>query len=427
MQNSPTSPERTPPQLPTPPDWRMEPELAQPQPRRRWAEFNEYRGDPGSAGKFWSGLTAIAVGFYLGFQEPPGKSRQDFYLFLGPVMALMAWMAFKGARDYFRSIRRNRDFYQYGQPFAGRVTDLQIIPVSHSHGTPDTYAHVAEVEGPDPATGQPASWSFSSRQMSIMEYRRYAFSFLIGDPVTLLFHPHHGVTLYALMGIRPDIGLLPKPNADDIVKESRRGLFIVAATYALLMGPPACILRWGDKYLPLAPPQLWSILPWALTGGTLGLLVYRRFRRKFREEIEEYNKERQRAQRCGEAMMPAFETLEKPAARVLHKLLAHASSVLLPLFAAGEMVLVGCYLNGKLDRSAPSDIPVIVDRVHDYKEHRTYYYYFPSEPGQSHFLERPYSQVIPIQPGPAVAELRAGRFGMPWVGHLRQESATTPP
>ena len=101
LQPSPESSEPAGPQPPTAPAWRMEPELAQPQPRRRWAEFNAYRGDPGSVSKFLTGLVGIAASLYVILREPRSEVRQEYLLVLAPILAFFAWLAAKGARGYF--------------------------------------------------------------------------------------------------------------------------------------------------------------------------------------------------------------------------------------------------------------------------------------------------------------------------------------
>ncbi len=72
-------------------------------------------------------------------------------------------------------------------------------------------------------------------------------------------------------------------------------------------------------------------------------------------------------------------------------------------------------------------VPVLVDRMYYTQESQVIDYRFDPAAGESHTLRLSISKAIPVQPGPAVAELRPGRFGMPWVGHIRQESITPQP
>ena len=421
-----TSPQPGPPQLPTPPGWRMEPELAQPQPRRRYAEFNEFRGDPKSVSKFLTGLLGVASSLYVILREPRIEVRQEYLLLLTPFLAFCAWLSIKGARAYFQCIHRNKDFYRYGQPFAGRVSDLAIVPATYRNGSPVTYMHTAQVEGVDPQTKQATSWTFSSRELGILEYMKYAFSFCRGDWVTLLSHPRHGVTLYSLLGVRPDIGLIRKADPGNNERRKRIVVAGLVAIFALLFGPSLFILFTGSSYIPLNLID-YPAMPWMLAGAVLGVLARYAFQRLDRMDREYHRREQDNARSSGRAIPPDLNAYDAPWARALNKESSRLSPVPAPLLVAGEMLLVGMYLNGRLDQSAPVDVPVLVDRMNYTQDDQVIDYRFAPATGETHTLRLPISKAIPVQPGPAVAELRPGRFGMPWVGHLRQEPGEAQP
>ena len=413
----------TPPAFPVGPEnWKLEPELDQTLPRRFSADLNPIRGDTRYLHYAYSAMVGFGVSFYLLLRGDAGMSRES--LLQSQVFAWIMLSGFLGWNlyKYLKVGKTRKLLFEEGLPFPGRVVMTELLPVTFLHGQATEFVCSVDVTGLHPATGQEQTWTFSSRKFSHLQSKSLTISCRKGDGVTLLHHPGRpelGIEMYAMMGLRSDLGLIKKPAAPgetDWWQAIPGPLFYLL----ILFGPALFVFQYGDGYMPLrvfTPP----VVPWMAAGAIAGWLLSRRLRADIRREKAREERALQEAIARGEPVLIDPAATEKPWMRRLRTSLRPLFGFGLPLFGAGVLLLICIYLNGRLDQRAATEVPVEIEEIWNGGNYQFVRYHWVAEDAESNRLQRPIGDPLDLRPGRAVADVRPGRFGIPWVQTLRQD------
>lgn len=403
-----------------PTDYAFEPELTTPPPRPIPPELRQGRHATKQRRVAWGFLTAAVV---CGLASQLGIVR-TWGLYLLPLQYLhvAALICVLVAVITFLVARYRRGPYVYveeGIALIARVRALELRPTMIMNAQPAAYQFLAEIEYADPETGEVVLAEVLSNEFSAALKDRLTTSFHVGDYATAVYlpqDPERTLRLYGFLDLRPELGVVLREGATET------GALTIALTVAAAFGIFG-VLFWNLYALQRYGPVTWTwglAIPFAigavmLGGGLLAWLAWQTVRI-----------ERQRAERNAEA---AGGPIEPPA--VAKPSWFGAQGLFLAIImAAGALLLGGstalCWAltaNAWFDDSLPQFRPVRIEQfvetthsliIRDY----TIEYRFVDDDAEKHtFLTTP-EEIDQFGAPIGVAEVRAGRFGWPWVRSL---------
>lgn len=316
-------------------------------------------------------------------------------------------------------------FFIHGTPSAARIVDLALVPTRVVNGQEAEFRYVAAISRHD-AQGQLVLAETRSDPISPLRNELTACTYRVGDYVTALSlgaGAREKLRLYGFLGLVPGVGLVPK----------HRQKSLAAVLGSVLLGAAIFfILFWNvwafSRYEPIAfelEQFLWPALAGAvLIGGGVLVAMFVNQRR-----VEARREARNRAAlAAGEAIEAA------PGKRGWfgnHGPILAATLLLgAPLLGAVIAICWALSANALLDRSPPVPTPaylVEMSQTTHYLIFRTYTisYLLSGDDEPQDFLSDPRHMDLFDSPQ-AVATVRAGRFGWPWVEDLRPSDPSDP-
>lgn len=401
-----------------PENYRFEPELQGTPPRHVPEEFRQspyfVRQRNTVVRTIVAGVLCVACGQLPIFKE--------FGLYVLP-LAYLSWIGCGllviGAVVWLSSKSRRGpiQYVEEGIPLVARIRELVLRPTTVVNGQASTYAFTAGIEYRDPSTGAIVTGKAESRAFSASTKDRYRTSYRVGDYATALYlksNPAKTLRLYGFLELRPEIGLLQAGPAQP--PSLTKTVLGVAAIFALFF-----VLFWNvyafSKYQPLDMTFQQAAGPMAIGGLGLGggFLTWLALRQKgSRQELKVRN---EKALAAGEAV--ELET-RKRGLFGAHGMLMTVVLGFGALMLGGVIVLCWCFTaNAWLDKSTPESRPVEIvefwSTTHSFlfREYEIEYR-LADETKTRKMLSTP-AHMREFESRRAMAQVRAGRFGWPWV------------
>ncbi|HET7294691.1 MAG TPA: hypothetical protein VFM88_19875 [Vicinamibacteria bacterium] len=303
-----------------------------------------------------------------------------------------------------------------GLPLAVRVLDLVKTPTAIVNGSPTTHGFVARVLFRHPDSGETVSTDLKSNDFSSHRKDAYDTPFKVGDTVTAAYLPgrlEKTLRLYAFLELSPDLHLRARsaPSADSPWTQA----LLLAAIPAIFVVLFANVYAYG-RYHPVefeyrraaAPLAAGAIL---LGGGLLAGLYL-----AHRSEQERLRRRAEQAAAEGRAVELATPFLGRGAYGWAIRIAVALGAPLL----GGLTALCWCFMaNAWLDRSQAAPVPAtIVGRTMTthaflFREYELEYRLAGSD-ATLKLLTTP-EHLIGLRGPEAIAYVRRGRLGWPWV------------
>lgn len=401
-----------------PASYAFEPELLGPAPRPipellRQGPYAQRRRDAVRA------LLASGAGALL-LDAVPGVEVLGLYLlplaylswigFGALALAAFSWLDTRLRLGPFRYVRE-------GAPLVVRVVDLVKGPSRSVNGQPTHYAYTASVAFAHPETALPSAAQLRSDDFPASRRDDFDTPFRIGDYVTAVYLPgrlEKSLRLYAFLGLHPELSLRRRGAAAASPAQIAAGGLALAAILTVLF---ANVYAYG-RYEPLDFDYRQAALPIGAGALVFGGAAFYGLLRAHRRE-QRRTAERNRRAAAGEAVELAVPFLGTG----VHAWIMRLALLLgLPLLG-GVTALCWAFLgNAWLDGSPARPQPVRIDEMtmttHAllFREYELSYALEGSEEIQR-LLSTP-QHLSRFQHERAVAWVRAGRFGWPWVETL---------
>ncbi|HET6898180.1 MAG TPA: hypothetical protein VFK70_07525, partial [Vicinamibacteria bacterium] len=329
-----------------------------------------------------------------------------------------------GAAAYF-PLATHRGPFRYvreGLPLAARVLDIAKGPRTVINGQPSTHGLVATVSFRHPETGTVEVAQVKSNEFASSRKDAYDTPFKVGDDVTAVYLPNRlakTLRLYAFLELSPDVNL--RQSTTPVPSSPWRGALQIAAVPPILLVLFANVYAFG-RYEPvqfdfrraLAPGLAGAVL---LGGGVFAWLYlnHRNEQRRVRERAIV-------ARAAGKAVEAERPFLGTGFRGGLLRAVVAAGSLLL----GGVTAMCWCFMaNAWLDRSPARAVPAtivgmtMITHALMFREYELEYRLEGSAEKRK-LLTTP-QHLQSLGEGPAVAQVRDGGLGWPWV-----ETVTTP-
>ena len=402
----------------------FEPELTGPPPRPIPDRLSE---GPYPREQRTRALLLLAFGLLcLLLARAPGIDVLALYVLPLGYLSWIGLVLLAGAAAAYLPLALHRGPYRYvrdGLPLAVRVLDLVKGPRTIINGQPSTHGFVAAVGFPDPQTREVKVLAVKSNEFSSARKDAYDTPFKVGDDVTAVYLPgrlEKTLRIYAFLELSPEVNLRT-PSTAPAPASPGRTIAVLLAIPLLLLGALANVYAFG-RYEPVHFEFRRAAVPFlagaVVIGGGVFAALYLRHRR---EQI-----------RVRERAMVARATGK--AVEVETPFLGHGlyGGVLRVVVAAGSLLLGGvtavcwCFMaNAWLDpspaRAVPATIAGMTMTTHAFLFREYQLEYRLEGSTEKHkFLTTP-QHLLSLRDREAVAHLREGRLGWPWV-----ETVTTP-
>ena len=371
-------------------------------------------------------LLVVAGALCLLLSRTPGVDVLALYVLpLGYLFWIGLVLLAAGTAAYV-PVALHRGPFRYvrdGLPLAVRVLEVVKAPTAIVNGQPTTHGFVAMVGYRHPETGEPTVVAIKSNDFSSSRKEAYDTPFKVGDDVTAVYLPGRlakTLRLYAFLELSPDVNLRLRPSARTPTSPVKIAALVVAIP-ALFLALLANLYAFG-RYQPIefAFPQ--AVVP-AVTGALLlggGLFAALYFGHR-----AEQGRIRERAL----AALATGKAVEVGTPFMGHGLRAW---VLRVVVVAGSLLLGGltavcwCFMaNAWLDRSPSRPVPATIvgmtmtTHTFLFREYELEYR-LEGSAEKKKLLTTP-QHLSGLRDRQAVAHVRDGRFGWPWV-----ETVTTP-
>jgi hypothetical protein len=397
----------------------IEPEFQPDKPRPIPPELHEGRYARGRRRFFWGFLTAGVLCILS--ERLPFVATWGLYVlplqYLDWIGVACIVIAFAG-----RSMDRLRKGpYRYvieGTPLVVRVRQVGLQLKVVVNGQPSSYQFVALVEYRDPATQELVTVPTYSNEISAAAKDQLTTSYHAGDYATGVYLPgdlKKTLRLYGFLDLRPELGLIRRDGASEM------GLAAMLVLIGLLFGIFG-VLGWNlyafQRYHPLemtlAQQGPAFAVGAALVGGAMiAFLLKTQARERARRATRNL-----RAAASGGAI--EAEPPQKGWFGI-HGLFLGLVIGSGALGLGGLTFLCWCFTaNAWLDDSAAAPRAVLIEQVwtttHSFilREY-TIEYSFPKEKGVKHKLLSTPDEIRSFKLPVGVAQIRAGRFGWPWI------------
>lgn len=304
-----------------------------------------------------------------------------------------------------------------GEALPIQVLGLTKQPSVVVNGQESQFAFVVTAQTHHPDTGELVTVEIHSDNYSVYEKARCSTTLRVGDTATALYLPgafDTSLKLYGFLGLNPDVDYIRGAGRSRSLQETAAIALAVVITVALVLS-----LYTMERYGPLEFPVNGRTLFMAIAGALVGLaavaLGYVMQRRAARDQ----DARNMAAVAQGDALevgVPQggrWRTLE----RVVY---AGALVVGIPLLSAIIAVCGVLFVNGYLDRSAPTTVPVEIGERHTETHALVFRQYKVNYTLAGEEKER----ILSTSPGhlqrlgdyvAGVAFVRAGYFGWPWI------------
>jgi len=316
----------------------------------------------------------------------------------------------------FLAHRFGRGPYRYveeGVPIVARVRSLDLRPSALMNGQPSSYRYVATIEHPDPVTGEPQISEVMSNEIPAAVKDGMTTTYRVGDLATAVYlptDPVRSLRLYGFLDLRPGLGLVRRdggPGAGPL----KTALSVVLA-FGFLSALVWDLYAMG-RFSPIRMTSAQVLPPLAagavVLGGSMFWLMAREVRRKGQTVAD------------GEASGPSPAGEGRSGGRKLGGLLIALAGLML---IGGLTSLCWCYTaNALLDTSPPKRRPVKILRMVSvthrliFREYKIEYQFLDGDAATHSLLSSP-AQMARFRIPLAVAEVRRGRLGWPWVDDL---------
>lgn len=420
-----TSPTSTPPIEPKlgpfapPADHRFEPEFDVPAPRPFPGVFRSSRA-AARRRRIMVGLSAVVVVGAIFLISRPNARLLDRSLRLlitapvGIIVLLVIRMLHKDRVSLAR-------YATHGVPTVARIRTLELVP--GADGVTFLFRYRAKVEYVDPATGELAEFEDTSGMIPLGAVGRVRSSFRVGDYATAVSLPGDlagTIRLLGFLDLHPMIGVVSADGgAGDPIESTLRwdyGILLPLRLAALVLVFAA--FRIMFKFGPLRP-LVWSLaavvgagaVGFGLVGFGVTLVLYVRSVRRANEGVD-------RAIARGD-LAPS---LVVPARIRPHYVVMYGFMSV--IFSAFGTTAAAVTSNALLDASPAIPSPAVIDELEPPDTIGIFgaqvsggllgppverFGYFPSTPAEF--------EAIGLGK-PAVALVRAGRFGWPWIDRI---------
>ena len=305
-------------------------------------------------------------------------------------------------------------YASHGVPLVVRIVDLVMGPSLVVNGTPTQYAFTACVAFRHPETDVLATVQLRSEGFPTSQRGDYDTPFRVGDYVTALYLPgrfEKSLNLYAFLGLSPTACLRRRATTPASTWRIALGTLAVAALVLALFANVYAFGRYQPLDFDAQQVTVPAVLGAVFIGGT-GLLAIWLQRRREQRRLRERNA----CAAPGEAV-----EIDVPfgGSGVHGWMVRILLPVGIPLLGAVTAVAWAWLANAWLDASPPRPQPARVTEMtmttHALilREYTLTYALDGSEETQT-LLSTP-EQLMRFEGERAVAQVRAGRFGWPWV------------
>jgi hypothetical protein len=304
-----------------------------------------------------------------------------------------------------------------GLPLAARVVEIVKAPTAIVNGTPSTHGFVATVVFRDPESGELVQADVKSNDFSSARKDAYETPFKVGDDVTALYLPGRlwkTLRLYAFLELSPQVNLRPRTRraSDDSPWKVAALLALVPALFVVLF---ANVYAFG-RYHPVRFAYRQALVPMVAGGLVLGGALFAFLYLAHRSEQRALQRRALEAAVAGTAVETGTPFLGRGLYGWTLRVIVAAGAPLLGAVTA----LCWCFMaNAWLDRSPsrpePAAIVGLTMTTHALVLREYEIEYRLAGSGETHkLLTTP--EHCALFAGPrAVASVRAGRLGWPWV------------
>ena len=370
-------------------------------------------------------VLGVAGALCLLLSRTPGVDVLALYILpLGYLFWIGLVLLAAGAAAYVRlALHRGPFLYvRDGLPLAVRVLEVVKAPTAIVNGQPSMHGFVATVGYRHPETGEATVAAVKSNDFSSSRKEAYDTPFKVGDDVTAVYLPGRlakTLRLYAFLELSPDVNLR-NPSARPPTSAGKMAALVVAIP-ALFIALFANLYAFG-RYEPIQFAFREAVGP-AVTGALLlggGLFAALYFGHRAEQA------------RIRERALAALATGK--AVEIGTPFMGHGLRgwVLRVVVLAGSLLLGGltavswCFMaNAWLDRSPSRPVPATIvgmtmtTHTFLFREYELEYR-LEGSAGKRKLLTTP-QHLSGLSDRPAVAHVREGRLGWPWV-----ETVTTP-
>lgn len=316
------------------------------------------------------------------------------------------------------------EYFEKGKPTLARIDELSFGPTLIYNGTPTHYAYQAVVAYLDPTDGKQKQVATQTRSLGAGAKTTFDMTYKVGDYVTALFlaeKPKDSIRLMGFLELDPTQGLVKKNRgAETITVKDVAKLVGLAIAIPLFF----VVLLWNviafGRFQPLSETPSMYIWPFSL-GGVVGLVIVIASILHSRKGAKEKDARNQQALAEGKAVEHGSDSVwGQPGV---------GGWVVKILLAVGGPFLVGgiffCWamtLNAWFDTSPEeARIVLVTNRImvtHNgiFREYKVEYKFEFEDDGRS-WLCTP-DELAPLNVPVAVARVRKGAFGWPYVARI---------
>jgi hypothetical protein len=307
-----------------------------------------------------------------------------------------------------------------GLPLAARVVEIAKVPTAIVNGAPSTHGFVATVIFRDPETGDLAQADVKSSDFSSARKDAYETPFRVGDDVTAVYLPGRlwqTMRLYAFLELSPQVNLRPKTarGRQDSPWKVATLLALVPALFVVLFANVYAI----GRYHPIRFSYGQALAPMVAGGLVLGGALWACLYLAHRSEQRTLQRRALEAVDAGTAIEIGTPFLGSGFYGWSLRVIVAAGAPLLGAITT----LCWCFLsNAWLDRSPPQEEPATIvgmtmtTHALLFREYEIEYHLADAS-DTNKMLTTPEHCAL-FDGAAAVATVRAGRFGWPWVETL---------
>jgi hypothetical protein len=355
----------------------------------------------------------------------PGIDVLALYVLPLGYLSWIGLVALAAAAAAYLPLALHRGPYRYvrdGLPLAVRVLDLMKGPRVIVNGQPSTHGFVATVGFRDPQTGGVKVSAVKSNEFASARKDAYDTPFKVGDDVTAVYLPGRldkTLRLYSFLELSPDVNL--RQSTAPAPSSPWGTIAVLLAVPLLLLGAIANVYALG-RYEPVPFELRRAVVPFAAGAVVIGGGVFAGLYLSHRREQIRVRGRAIVAHAAGKAVEAETPFLGHGLyGRVLRVVVAAGS-----LLMGGVTAVCWCFMaNAWLDRSPSRAVPATIvgmtmtTHAFLFREYELEYRLEGST--EKHKLLTTPQHLLSLGDREAVAHLRDGRLGWPWV-----ETITTP-
>jgi hypothetical protein len=302
-----------------------------------------------------------------------------------------------------------------GMPLVARVLELQKAVSAIVNGAPSTYALHARVALRHPETGEMLTATLKSNDFSAATKDRYDAPFRVGDYVTAVFLPgrfEKSLRLYAFLDLNPRLSLHRGAPEGESPWKAALLVTVFAGFFLALVGNVYAFGRYQP--LDLAYSSAW--LPMTLGGLVLGGGMLAALCLNHRNERTKAAERARAARARGGAVEAPAPFLGTGAYRwLVGTMLLLGAPLLGALTAVCWCFMANAWLDTSAARTLPARVEAMTQTTHVFliREYQIEFSLAGSE--EKHKLLTTPEELNRFRSERAVARVREGRFGWPWV------------